>query len=158
VAAPRLLPALILAALALPGCVHRVLLLRTDPPGARVSVNGVAMGVAPLEMPFLHYGRVRVEAEPLDRDEDGSPDTRRAVTEVDLSTPWYQWPVIDFFADNLWPWTVTDRHEAVIVLPPGPDPDEREGQEELRRLEGELRARARDARREAEGSAAGGKK
>lgn len=148
--ASRLLPALALAALALPGCVQRVLLLRTDPPGARVSVNGVPMGVAPLEMPFLHYGTVRVDAEPLDADEDGSPDTRRVVTRVDLSPPWYQWPVIDFFADNLWPWNVTDRHEVVIVLPPAPDPDETEGQEELRRLEQELRARARDARREAE--------
>lgn len=121
-------------------------------------MNGVPLGATPLEMAFLHYGTVRVEAEPLDVDEDGSPDTRRVVTEVDLSAPWYQWPGIDFFADNLWPWTVTDLHEAVIVLPPGPDPDEKEGQEELRRLEGELRARARDARREAEGAAGGGGK
>lgn len=152
-------PALILAALLLPGCVQRSLWIRTDPPGARVLVNGVPVGVAPLETPFLHYGSVRVEAEPLDVDGDGSPDTRRIVTAVDLSPPWYQWPVIDFFSDNLWPWTVTDRHEAVIVLPAGPDPDDpAEGQEELRRLERELRVRAGEERRQAEGSAGGERK
>jgi hypothetical protein len=150
VAAARLAPALILAALALPGCVERVLLLRTDPPGARVSVNGVPLGASPVEWTFLHYGTVRLEAEPLDADGSGAPDTRRAVLDFPLSPPWYQWPGIDFFADNLWPWTVVDRHEAVIVLPPAPDPDDpHEGQEELRRLERELRERAREERRKA---------
>jgi len=157
--APKPAPALILAALLLPGCVQRTLLLKTDPPGARVLVNGVPMGVAPIEVPFLHYGTVRVEAEPLDVDDDGHPDTRRAITSVDLSPPWYQWPIIDFFSDNLWPWTVVDLHEEVIVLPTGPDPDDAvEGQEELRRLEKELRVRARDVRREAENSAGGERK
>lgn len=158
-AAARLLPALIAAALVLPGCVERRLLLRTDPPGARVSVNGVLLGAAPVEIPFLHYGTVRVEVAPLDAAGDGSPDTRSCVSLVPLSPPWYQWPVIDFFADNLWPWTLVDRHEAVIALHPCPDPDDPvEGQPELRRLEKELRDRARDARREAEGAAPGGKK
>jgi len=145
---PRAAPALALAlaALVLPGCVERVLLVRTEPPGARVSMNGVPLGLSPLEVPFLHYGTVRLEAEPLDADGDGVPDTRRALLDHPLDAPWYQWFPIDFFADNLWPWTVVDRHEAVILLPFAPSPDTREGQEELRRLAEELRVRAREAK------------
>jgi hypothetical protein len=157
--AARLLPALVAAALVLPGCVERRLRIQTEPSGARVSLNGVPLGTTPVEVPFLHYGDVRVEVEPFDGGGDGSPDTRRCVTVVPLSPPWYQWPVIDFFSDNLWPWTVVDRHEARIRLPPCPDADDPgEGQAELRRLEKELRARARDARREAGAPAPDGKK
>jgi hypothetical protein len=144
----RRIPLLVaaLAALAATGCVERRLAIRTEPAGARVSINGVPLGMTPLETPFLHYGTVRLEAEPLDADDDGVPDTRRATIDHDLDPPWYQWFLIDFFADNLWPWTVVDRHEAVIRLPPAPSPDTREGQEELRRLAEELRGRAREAR------------
>jgi len=156
VTAPRAASLLVLAfaALASAGCVERMLAIRTEPPGARVSVNGVPVGLTPLEVPFLHYGTVRLEAEPLDANDDGVPDTRRAIVAHDLDAPWYQWLIIDFFADNLWPWTVVDRHEAVIQLDPAPSPDTREGQEELRRLAEELRVRAGEAR---EGAEAGGK-
>ena len=150
-AGSRLLPAALLAALALPGCVERVLVVRSDPPGAKVSVNGVPLGSAPAAWSFLHYGTVRLEAEPLDVDGNGTFDTRPATLDHPLDPPWYQYPVIDFFVDVLWPWTVVDRQEALIRLPAAPDPDDPDaGLEELRRLERELRIRARDARKDAE--------
>lgn len=38
------------------GCVERRLLLRSDPSGARVYVDGRPLGETPVEMPFRHYG------------------------------------------------------------------------------------------------------
>ena len=62
--------------LALPpaGCVERKFMIRSEPEGARVRVNGVLRGVTPLEIPFNDYGVVRLETEPLDVDGSGFPD------------------------------------------------------------------------------------
>jgi hypothetical protein len=64
-------PLLLALSLALPGCVERTFVIRSEPEGARVRINGVLQGVTPLEIPFDHYGTVRLEAEPMDLDGDG---------------------------------------------------------------------------------------
>jgi hypothetical protein len=35
-----------------------------------------------------------------------------------FGTPWYQYPVIDFFAENLWPFEVRDEQILDFNLPP----------------------------------------
>jgi hypothetical protein len=35
-----------------------------------------------------------------------------------FGTPWYQYPVIDFFAENLWPLEVRDERILDFSLPP----------------------------------------
>jgi hypothetical protein len=58
---------------------------------------------------------------------------------VTVSAPWYQWPVIEFFADNFSPARVTDRRIFNFNLQPRQMiPDE------------ELRSRARQLRSEAQ--------
>lgn len=140
------LAALLLAAAALPGCVHRKLMIRSDPPGAAVYLNGAPVGTAPVEVPFSFYGTVRIEADALDADGDGFIDHRGAVTSHDLETPWYQWFPIDFFAENVWPLPITDEHEALVVLEALPDVTDEAATEQLRREAVDLRRRADDER------------
>jgi hypothetical protein len=120
---PRsLLPALLLA-LPLGGCVERKFMIRSEPEGARVRVNGVLRGTTPLEIPFNDYGVVRLEAEPMDLDGDGFPEFAGFSGPFELEAPWYQWFPLDFFSDNLWPGTLKVRREACLVLPTALDPD-----------------------------------
>lgn len=92
------------------GCVERRLWVRTDPPGAMVRINGDEVGAAPVSWRFDHYGTVLVEAELA-----GHEPVQRAFR---LRTPWYQWPVLDFFADVVWPGRIKDNHELALRLEP----------------------------------------
>jgi hypothetical protein len=57
--------ALLVVASAIPlaGCMERALLVRTDPPGARVWVNGVDRGTTPLRLRYVRDGRFRIRIE-----------------------------------------------------------------------------------------------
>ena len=94
----------------LAGCVERRLWVRTDPPGATVRINGAEVGTAPVSWRFDHYGTVLVEA-----DLAGHQPVQKAFK---LRTPWYQRPVVDFFADVLWPGKIKDDHELALHLEP----------------------------------------
>ncbi len=150
--------ALLAAAAAAPGCVERRLLLRSEPAGLEVSVNGVPAGTTPVEVPFTWYGTVRVETRPADADGNGWPEVHRLVTGADLAVPWYERFPLDFFSENLLPFTVTDRHE-VTLRPrvdeePATDEDLRRSMDAMRRSAGDLKVRAERARVEAEAEAA----
>ncbi len=154
---PPALPLLLAAAVAASGCVEPMLRIRSEPSGIPVTMNGRPVGTTPVDVPFPHYGTVRLETPATDLDGDGWPEVRRHVALVDLSAPWYQWFPLDFFSDNLIPWTVTDVHEARL-LPEVAAPPAGEGEEyeALKREAGELEVRGGKAREEAEGEAGGG--
>jgi hypothetical protein len=119
-------------------CVERRLWVRTDPPGAEVRINGEAVGRAPVSWRFDHYGTVLVEAELA-----GHEPVHRAVK---LRSPWYQKPVVDFFADVLVPVKIHDDHEVELRLAPERPLTRAEIEEGIRRV----RAGARKLRAEAE--------
>jgi len=104
-----------------------------------------------VDVPFAHYGTVRLETPATDLDGDGWPEVRRHVALVELPIPWYQWFPVDFFADNLIPWTVQDVHEAWLVPGTQPPPSiEGEEYEALKRAAAEAKVRAEQERTEAE--------
>ena len=103
-------PALLVALLVLGACVERRLLVRTDPPGAEVTVNGDRVGRSPVRLPFDHYGKFLVEVE--------KPGYEPAEKVVELRSPWYQKPGVDFFSDVLWPARIEDGHEVELKLEP----------------------------------------
>lgn len=144
---PAALP-LLLAACASAGCVERTLRIRSEPPGLEVAMNGRPLGATPLDVPFSFYGTVRLETPATDLDGDGWPEVRRSVALVELSEPWYQWFPLDFFSDNLLPWTVRDDHEALLTPPVHPPPGGEGG--DLRREAEAVKIRAERARVEAE--------
>ncbi len=119
-----------LTAALLPGCVERSLMLRSDPPGARVVLNGDFVGVTPTKVPFDTYGVFDVAM--------SAPHCARLRTEVPVSPPWWETIPLDFLVENLWPFTVHDDHDVLLTLKPlGSAEDAALEQREL-----ELRARA----------------
>ena len=81
------------AAATLGGCVDRSLVIRSEPTGARLWVNGVERGTTPQVVRYVHEGRfeVRLEKEGYEAVAD----------EVVTRTRWDAVPGPDFFADNL---------------------------------------------------------
>ena len=79
--------------LALPGCMKRVLEVRSEPEGAAVYVNGEEAGTTPLDHPFTFYGTVEVTLR--------APGYLSHRQLVDLPVPWYQFFPLDLVSDLL---------------------------------------------------------
>lgn len=92
------------------GCVRRRMTVRTNPPGAMVSVDNQVIGASPASTPFVYYGtrEFRIEA-------DGY---RTETIRRRFNPPWYQWPGIDFVAETLWPGEVRDERIIDVTLVP----------------------------------------
>ena len=126
-------PLLVLLPLALlAGCVgvRRELTVESEPPGARVYLNGDEVGRTPVTREFIYYGTVDLQLR-----KDGYR-TRSARPRV--WAPLWQIPPIDLIAEAL---SLTDRHRLSYELTPkelGADPQElvNRGTE----LRGELRS------------------
>lgn len=91
------------------GCVTRRVMITSDPP-AIVYRDGQYLGPTPVEQPFVYYGKYRYRlvadnCAPLD-------------VEPELSTPWYQYPGIDFVFENLLPFTIRDTRTLHFELAP----------------------------------------
>jgi hypothetical protein len=92
------------------GCVHRRMTIRTDPPGALVEVDGERLGLTPVSTDFLYYGTREITL--------SAPGYETLVVYQPVPPPWYQVFPIEFFADNLFPFRVTNRHEFTYRLRP----------------------------------------
>jgi hypothetical protein len=103
------------AAALLTGCVERRFRIESTPPGAYVTVNSIPYGPTPVDVPFIYYGEYDILLV-----KDGYVTKR---VRQDVPAPWYQYPPIDFFAESLWPWQVTDIRPVVYDLEPLPPPN-----------------------------------
>ncbi|MBL8850082.1 MAG: PEGA domain-containing protein [Planctomycetaceae bacterium] len=92
------------------GCVHRRMTIRTDPPGALVEVDGERLGPTPVSTDFLYYGTREITL--------SAPGYETLVVKQPVAPPWYQVFPIEFFADNLLPFRVTNRHDFVYRMQP----------------------------------------
>lgn len=108
--------AALLLALSTSGCVDRTLVVRSEPPGALVAVNGEEAGVAPVTLHFDTYGVFEVV---LSADRHA-----RLRTTVPVHAPWYEKIPLDFFSETLWPGMIRDTHEVTLTLAPLPAGDE----------------------------------
>jgi hypothetical protein len=115
----------------LSGCVERRFRVESTPPGAAVFVNNVPYGAAPVDIPFTYYGTYNITLV-----KDGF-QTRHVKQEI--SAPWYQYPPIDFFAESLWPWQITDLRPLFYELEPLVQPN----LEQIKRDADELRQRGK---------------
>jgi hypothetical protein len=112
-AAPRFAVAALVAGLLLSvsaGCVRRRMTVRTEPPGALVSVDNQIIGTSPVASPFTYYGTREIRVE-----RDGF---RTEVLREKLDPPWYQLPVIDFFAETMYPGEFRDERIIDVQLLP----------------------------------------
>lgn len=92
------------------GCVRRRMLIRTNPPGAAVYVDKQEIGISPISTDYIYYGTREIEA---------TADGYETVNIMrEFKPPVYQWPVIDFFAETLWPFELRDQRTIDIEMPP----------------------------------------
>jgi len=92
------------------GCIRRRLTVRSDPPGALVYVDDQEVGITPVSVPFTHYGTRKIQLV-----QDGSETVTQLHT---IKRPWYQYPIIDFFAENVYPREIRDEREVVFQMTP----------------------------------------
>jgi hypothetical protein len=95
------------------GCVVRELLVRSEPPGATVYINGREAGKTPHSETFDFYGAREIAL----RKEGFFTSTRI----VKLSVPWYEYFPIDLVSEILLPVRIRDKHEFTFKLKPLPD-------------------------------------
>lgn len=101
--------------LLLGGCVERKLRIRTDPPGALVTINDEQVGVTPLEVTFLWYGDYELVLR-----KSGFETLR---THYRANAPWWQYPPFDLVAETLVPTTIRDVHDLPLyTLTPTEEP------------------------------------
>jgi len=96
------------------GCISRILEIRTDPPGARVFIEGKEIGTSPAEFTFDHYGERDLLITCATQD-DETIHYAPVREKIDISCPWWGYFPIDFLVDVL-PFTVTDRQEISYTL------------------------------------------
>src|SRR5438132_4769891 len=94
------------------GCVERRYLITTDQPGAIVYENGKPIGATPVDRTFVYYGKYRFT---IVRD-----GCQALVVDEYLRAPWYEYPLVDFFSENLLPFTIRDVRHFHYTLPPTP--------------------------------------
>ena len=117
------------------GCVRRTMVITTEPPLARVFLNGEEIGQSEVSTDFLWYGDYGVIIR-----KEGYETLQ---THWLIEPPWYEAIPIDFLAEVLWPGRLHDVHKRHFELKPLEPPDT----EELVSRANELRARALDAKK-----------
>jgi hypothetical protein len=112
----------------LTGCVERRFRVESSPPGAYLYMNNTPYGPTPVDVPFLYYGDYDVTLV-----KEGFQTLK---VKEPVSPPWYQYPIIEFFAEVLYPGQLTDirvlAYEMECVVQPNLEVLKAEG-EELRR-------------------------
>lgn len=102
--------------LAGPACVERTVTINTQPPGATVLLNDQDVGKSPVRVPFTWYGDYDIIVR-----KEGHQTLK---TNQRIDAPWYQYPVIDIFAECLVPFTIRDeRTLETLVLEPAVMPN-----------------------------------
>ena len=106
--------------------------IRTNPPGAQVFVDDQEVGTTPCSTGYVYYGTRKVTVI-----KDGY---KTETVYHKFSSPWYQFPPLDFITENLYPREIRDERIVDVTLAP---------QEVV--PEAALRARAEGLRRDARG-------
>ncbi len=92
------------------GCVQRRMMIRTNPPGARVFVDDYEIGTSPVSHNFTYYGGRKIRLV-----KDGY-ETLTVMQHV--PTPWYEIPPLDFVSETLIPLEIRDQQTFSYQLTP----------------------------------------
>lgn len=122
--------ALGMAALLWSGCVERQLTIRTEPEGARITLNDEQIGRSPVTVSFNWYGDYWVRAT---KEGYATLETNR-----ELKAPWHDWFPLDFFAQVLYPGRIVDSTEWTFELAPRQDPTREELIEQAETIRSQL--------------------
>ena len=92
------------------GCVQRRLTIRSNPPGAMVSVDNQEIGTTPISTNFTFYGKRHIR---IVKDGYETIDDLR-----EIQPPWYQYPGVDLVAETVVPGEIQDRRTLQYTLQP----------------------------------------
>lgn len=92
------------------GCVTRRMTVRSNVPGAQVYVDNYEIGRTPASTDFVYYGKRNIRLV-----KDGF---ETLTVEQPIGPPWYQWPGLDFFFENLWPLEIRDERQFAFEMKP----------------------------------------
>jgi hypothetical protein len=84
--------------------------VRTNPPGATVSVDNQVIGTSPAASSFVYYGTRELRIE-----KDGF---RTETIKRRIKPPWYEFPGLDFVVETLWPGEIRDERIIDVELVP----------------------------------------
>lgn len=122
------------AAVASGGCVERKMMIRSDPPGAVITLDGERLEQrTPAEVPFDFGGTRGVTL--------AAPGYRLLETTAHVDDPWFTYFPLDVFAEFVWPGTIEDVQEFEFQLVPYASKSTKTDDEAKRKLE-ELKLRA----------------
>lgn len=92
------------------GCVERRITVISDPPHAKVILDGNAIGETPLETPFYFYGTREIVLH---------KNGYHVVAHLEeISPPLYQLFPLDFVSEFLVPFVIYDEHRLTYTLQP----------------------------------------
>ena len=94
----------------LSGCVRRRMTIRSNPPGAQVYVDNHEVGTTPCSASFIYYGTRDIR---LVKDGYETLNTTHS-----FHRPWYQYPGVEFVAENMVPGEIRDEHTLNFALEP----------------------------------------
>lgn len=119
----------------LAGCVERKMMLRSDPPGALIALDGADASLrTPAEVPFDYGGARSVTLI--------APGHRVLDTTVKLADPWFTYFPLDIAAEFLWPGTIEDVQTFDFKLEPYAATTTADEKAELKKRLQELKLRA----------------
>jgi hypothetical protein len=102
---------LLLTAAAMTGCVERRYIVETDQPMTVVLVNNEQLGgQTPADGFFTYYGKYHFTLI-----KDGYQTQQ---VEQDIAPPWFEYPGIDFFSENVWPFLIRDTRRFYYQMQP----------------------------------------
>ena len=110
---PRAMLSLLLSAFvytSLCGCLFRRMTINSDPPGALVMLDGKEVGYTPYTGSFTYYGTREIRLI--------KPGYKTLTRLQSFPTPWYEYPGLDFFSENLSPFKITNRQTFNFSLEP----------------------------------------
>ncbi len=84
--------------------------VRTNPPGATVSVDNQVIGTSPAASYFTYYGTRELR---IQKDGFRTETIRRK-----FKPPWYEWPGLEFISETLWPGEIRDERIIDVQLVP----------------------------------------
>ncbi len=96
----------------LTGCVKRVILIDSKPPGAGVWINEHYVGKTPVSHEFITHGRYKFRLE--------KTGFRELTAREMIKAPVYEWIPFDFFFENLIPTKLEEKHAFQYALVPQP--------------------------------------
>jgi hypothetical protein len=92
------------------GCVQRRLIVRSQPEGAFVKIDGQQIGYTPVSVPFTYYGTRDVQLE-----KDGFKTVK---VQQRVRPPWYARFPISFFSENFSPREIRDERLLEFQMEP----------------------------------------